>query len=452
MNALDDDIRTVLHRQSAEMHVPDRPAIDDLALTNVGLRPPGAGHRWLLPAAAVVLVALGGLALAQRRTADDAGRNPAAEQPAAAFTFDTPTVRLTAQQVEVLVGDQTFVPPAGTTAHSDPGNPEYTTLELSWSDTRQEQRLFIYFESDGASWWANAIRTYDANGEWLETPPGQRWFESPLGSAWTGDLNLPNVRIADITIEAFLRPASCDNPTGPIAVVAAYPAIEGVAGNGNGFGGRVDLIDTSTCTPIDPTPYTFTAVSADPTVAEVLMYDQPFGSTTTIAGDAPVIAEDSGQEVYGRFDLVFRNAGETTVQVTVTDSVGTVIGTVTTPVVVRPPDPSVAPATTVTESGVERIPAGSVVCVIAGASARTAQLCSDELGGAIVVSPLSSTDSFVMPVDPSVPNHVDAAANVGNLLGVQVRALDASWLPTPATDPAQTTYLVLGADQGPYAG
>jgi hypothetical protein len=452
MNALDDDIRTVLHRQSAEMHVPDRPPVDELALADVGSRPPRPGYQWLLPAAAVVLVALGGLALAQRRTADDAGPNPAAEQPAAAFTFDTPTVRLTAQQVEVLVGDQTFVPPAGTTAYSDPGNPEHTTLELSWSDTRQDQRLFITFESDGASWWANTIRTYDANGEWLETAPGQRWFESPLGSAWTGDLNLPNVRIADLTIEAFLRPASCDNPAGPLAVVAAYPTIEGVAGNGNGFGGRVDLIDTSTCAPIDPTPYTFMATSADPTVAEVLVYDQPFGSTTTIAGGSPEIAEEGEPEMYGRFDLVFRNAGETTVQVTVTDSAGTVIGTVTMPVVVRPPDPAVAPDTTVTESGVERIPAGSVVCVIAGASARTAQLCTDELGGAIVVSPSTSTDSFVMPVDPASESHVIATANVGNLLDVEVRALDASWLPAPATDAAQVTYLVLGADEGPYAG
>lgn len=448
MTALDDDLRTALHLQSDAMHVPARPPIDDLALTRVDAVPPRAAQRWLLPAAAVVLVAVGGLALAQRRTADDPSQVPAAEQPALpVFSFETPTVRLTAQQIEVLVGDTTSVPTAAK-VHSDPGSAEYTSLELSWNDGSQDQRLFVYFASDGTSWWADSIRTQDANGETVESPRGQRWFESPMGSAWTGDLDLPNVRITGMTIEAFLRPVSCDNPTSPIAVVAAYPTIEGIAGNGNGFSGRIDLIDTSTCAPIDPTPYTFTAVSADPAVAEVLAAGPPFATASTEPTDVADLP------MSGRFDLAFRGPGETTVQVTVTDSAGTVIGTVTTPVIVRDPDSSVGASTdtTVVEPNSDMIPAGSVVCVIAGASARTAQLCSDELGGAIVVSPSTSTDSFVMPVDPANEEHLDATANVGNLLDVEVRTLDANWLPAPATDPAQVTYLVLGTDQGPYAG
>ena len=451
MNALDDDIRTVLHRQSDAMHVPSRPPIDDLALTTVSTLPPRAERRWLLPAAAVVLVAVGGIAIAQRQTTGEPKQTNTAEQPAApAFSFETPTVRLTAEQIEVLVGDEVSVPVA-TDVDSDPGNVEYTTLELTWNDGSKEQRLNISFASDGTSWWAHTIRTYDANGEWIDSPMGQRWFTSPIGQAWSGDLDLPNLRITGMTIQAFLRPASCDNPTSPIAVIAAYPTIEGIAGNG--FGGRIDLIDTSTCTPIDPTPYTFTATSADPTVAEVLVHDQLFGSTTTIVGDAPAASEASGPGMFGRFDLAFRNAGETTVQVTVTDSTGTIIGTVTTPVVVRPPDSSVdaSPDTTAVQTGVDLVPAGSVVCVIAGASERTARLCADELGGAVVISTLTSADSFVMPVDPNNPDHLTATANLSNLLGVAVRTLDTSWLPTLATDQTQLTYLVLGTDEGPYA-
>ena len=447
MNALGDDIRTVLHRQSDAMHVPTRPSIDDLTLTKVTTLPPHADRRWLLPAAAALLVAVGGLAIAQ--TTGEPNQTNSAEQPAAtAFSFETPTVRLTAEQIEVLVGNEVSVPVA-TDVDSDPGNAEYTTLELIWNDGSKEQRLNVSFASDGTSWWASTISTYDANGEWIDSRAGQRWFTSPLGQAWTGDLDLPNVRISGMTIEAFLRPASCDNPTSPIAVIAAYPAIDGVAGTG--FGGRIDLIDTSSCTAIDPTLYTFTATSADPTVAEVV--DQSPVSPTTVVGDATAATQPSEAEMFGLFNLAFRSAGETTIQLTVTDSAGTIIGTVTTPVVVRPPDSSTdaSPVTTAVQTGVESIPTGSVICVIAGASEHTARLCADELGGAIVTSTLTSADSFVMPVDPNTPDHLTATANVSNLLGVAVRTLDTSWLPTLATDQTQLTYLVLGTDEGPYA-
>jgi len=75
-----------------------------------------------------------------------------------------------------------------------------------------------------------------------------------------------------MTVEAFLRPASRDNPTSPTTIVGTDPA-----------------------------------------------GDQGAGAS----------------EQFGRFDLTFLNPGETTVRVTVTDSAGTVIGTTTTPITVR---------------------------------------------------------------------------------------------------------------------
>jgi len=139
-----------------------------------------------------------------------------------------------------------------------------------------------------------------------------------------------------MTVEAFLRPASHDNPTSPIAVVAAYPTIDGFAGEGLGFGGRIDLIDTATCTPVDPGPYTFTAIVDDPSIAAASTSNEAMPSPTTIVGADPAGDQGAGaSEQFGRFDLTFLNPGETTVRVTVTDSAGTVIGTTTTPITVR---------------------------------------------------------------------------------------------------------------------
>ncbi len=335
MNTLDDDLRTMLARQADAMQVPT--PIEDRRgpLVRVAPLAPRGERRWLLPAAAVVLVVVGGLVLANRRTDDSPAGTPAAQAPASTqpFSFETPTVRLAADNIEVVVGADVFSPTSAE-VHSDPGTAEYTTLELTWVQGGGEQRLFIYFASDGASWWANEISTYDAAGEWVDSPADQRWFASPLGTPWTGDLDLPTLRITNMTVEAFLRPASCDNPTSPIAVVAAYPTIDGIAGEGLGYGGRIDLIDTATCTLVDPSPYTFTAIVDDPSIAAV---DEPMPTTTTTASGAQPDGSEAAAEQFGRFSLTFLKPGQTTVRITVTDSAGTVIGTVTTPVTLRAP-------------------------------------------------------------------------------------------------------------------
>ena len=334
MNTLEDDLRTVLRRQADAMRVPT-PKLGQPLARVTPLAPRGE-RRWLLPAAAVVLIAVGGLAL-MRRGNPEAPLDSASEQPAAPpeapFVFETPTVRLSADSIEVTVGGNVYVP-TDATVHSDPGSGEYTTLELTWVQDGVEHRLYIYFTSDGTNWWADAIRT-DAStpDEWISSAEGERWFTSALGTAWTGNVELPNLRITNMTLEAFLRPAACDNPTSPIAVVSAYPTIDGFAFEGSGFGGRIDLIDTATCTAIDAAPYIFTATVDDTSIA-IVSDEGPVPSTTIVEG-GPVGTDPTPGELFGRIDLKFVAAGETTLRVTVTDASGTVIGTVAVPVRVQ---------------------------------------------------------------------------------------------------------------------
>ena len=365
MNRLDDDLSALFRRQADAMQVP-APTLDQ-QLARVASLATGRERRWLLPAAAVVLVAVGGVALAQRTTPVTPAGPPAADTgiSGAPFVFETPTVRMTADSIEVIAGDQVFVP-TDVVVQGDPGNSRFTTLELGWGDASAVwQKIHLYFVSDGSSWWVSEIRTTDATGEWVFSPPDQRWFTSPLGTAWTGDLDLPNLRITNLTIEAFLPPAACDDPSAPIAVVSAYPAIGGAAGGG--FGGRIDLIDTATCTAIDPTSYVFTTVVDDPSIAAVTSSEPlpppttmpmevqttlpgvAVAPTTTVIVDARTGAEyddsTTPPESFGRFSLEFLRPGTTTVRVTVTDATGTLIGSVAIPLTVLPQD--TAPTTTI---------------------------------------------------------------------------------------------------------
>lgn len=376
MNALDDDLRTLLHRQAAAMRVPT-PSLDH-SLTPVGHLDATRQRRWLPAVAAVAVIAVGGAALLQRATPAGPAAVPVQApqtQPVAAgaapFSFATPTVRMTAQTIEVVVGDRVIVPTA-VAVRSDPGSSEATTLELSWTDGDVAHRLNIYFTSDGTSWWADEIRTTDAAGEWVSSGNGQRWFTSPLGTAWSGDLDLVNLRITGLRIEAFIRPAACEDPVVPIAVVSAYATIEGWAGGG--FGARIDLIDTATCTLVDPDAYDFITEVEDPTIA-VVTHTGPLPTATTVpAWPTTTIVADPTSSIGGavdggfppstalaerwwRFEMNFLRPGRTTVGVTVIDQRGVVIGRVDIPVVVREGDPTtvdttVSTSTTFTEPGV----------------------------------------------------------------------------------------------------
>ena len=209
----------------------------------------------LIGAAAAVMLMVGGLALLQRDdqpapiASANGGTGTGTTQD---FTFRTPTVSLSADSITVIDGDRTFSP-TDAQVNSDPGDSTYTTFEVTWTEGGSEQRILIYFTSDGTNWWATEIRTYayasDAP-DWREPVATGTFFSTPLGAAYTGDLDLPNLRITGMTLQAFLPLDACEAPTAPIALVADYPEIVASAG---GFGASLQLIDTTTCTALpDP--------------------------------------------------------------------------------------------------------------------------------------------------------------------------------------------------------
>ncbi len=80
---------------------------------------------------------------------------------------------------------------------SDPGSPNYTTLEITWQEDGKEMRLYIYFKADGSKWWSEEIRTYNGRdpGDWAYYHGS--FFNRPLGATYTGDFSI----VSDTTSE-----------------------------------------------------------------------------------------------------------------------------------------------------------------------------------------------------------------------------------------------------------
>ncbi len=98
------------------------------------------------------------------------------------INWQTSTVRLQADDFYIQARDQTFSDRTPTVyIDSDPGNPQYTTLEITWQEKNQEMRLYIYFKSDGINWWSDEIRTYGSQtaGQWINYMDGP-YFKSNL--------------------------------------------------------------------------------------------------------------------------------------------------------------------------------------------------------------------------------------------------------------------------------
>ncbi|CAE7229491.1 unnamed protein product, partial [Symbiodinium sp. KB8] len=285
-----------------------------------------------------------------------------------AFRFVTPTVHLDAAQVEVVTPAGTFSPGADVIVHGDPGMPEeYTTLELTWFDDEVEQRIFIYFVSDGVTWWADEIRTYDGttDPEWFEPVATGRFFETPLGETFTGDVELPNLNVTGMTLQAFVPPAVCDAPTAPVAVVADYPTISGLSMSGGsvgGFGASFQVYDTAACQPLQIADYRFDYTIADPAIATITELDRPDPAISTSpvgtvpgGGDGAERTATSGREfddIKSRVDITFHAAGTTTLRATVTDAAGATVGTAEVPITVtdQPADQHLASAVAPTDT------------------------------------------------------------------------------------------------------
>jgi hypothetical protein len=325
MTVLEDRISNVLANQAEAMAVPEVRPHEQMARV-VELQGPPRRSRVLVATAAAALLVAGVAAISQRRT-----DSPVADAPADAtlLRFETPTVLLEAASVEVTVAGESFVPTVDVVVAGDPGTPnEYTTLELTWHQHGVEQRINIYFASDGTNWWADEIRTYDgeANADWIE----QRgeFFKSPLGGAYSGDLDLPNLKIRGMRVQAFRRPSACGNAASPLALVADFPVINAPAGS---YGATLQVFDTATCESLGVSGFTFSYVSDDQSVAA------PAAEQLDIA-NYPTTKT--------RVDLDLVSPGATTIHVIAKDEAGSVVGTADMHVTVLPADATVVGAAT----------------------------------------------------------------------------------------------------------
>jgi hypothetical protein len=267
--ALESRIRDALAHQGAALQPPDVHP-DDVLVRTLGRTPTRSrAPRLLLAAAAVALVAAGGIAIAAHR-----GDAPAAgsESPGGtAFHWVTSTVQFQAASVEVDAAGRTFVPPQDTQVHSDPGTPnQYTTLELEWTDGGTPMRIYVYFDSNGSDWWASEIRTYDGSlgGEWV-VQTGQ-WFRSPLRAAFQGDLDAGPLHIHGLTLKVFAEPAKCDTADAPMVLVPTETSITVPGGPVSGYATAVRLLDRATCQPVDVSAVRVDVTVDDPTIVELV--------------------------------------------------------------------------------------------------------------------------------------------------------------------------------------
>jgi hypothetical protein len=117
---------------------------------------------------------------------------PGATSPGApGVAWTTERVKLTADDFRLEVSDLVFGDDIWPQSlNSDPGDSDYWTLEVVWFEHELEQRLNMYFGSDGSDWWVDEIRTYDGHerGEWVYAYGP--FFQTPLGEAFEGDVTV----------------------------------------------------------------------------------------------------------------------------------------------------------------------------------------------------------------------------------------------------------------------
>ena len=108
-----------------------------------------------------------------------------------AIDWQTEVVHLRADSMALEANDLVFSTVGAPLGYgSDPGGPDYWTLEVDWTEHGVDQRLNIYFGSDGTDWWVDEVRTYDGypEGEWI-------YYQAPMPRAPLGEPVLGDVRL-----------------------------------------------------------------------------------------------------------------------------------------------------------------------------------------------------------------------------------------------------------------
>lgn len=150
----------------------------------------------------------------------------------------TPYALFQADDFYILANGKRYYANTGVVeVRSDPGNPTYTTLEVTWHENGYEMRMYIYFHSDGYRWWTDEIRTYNGQtpNDWIyymdnntyltnlgyqyiQNTPGGFVKVSPTTGQVTSEIHYSNLRV-----RAFLgaTPPPTYNPS-PTATATPY--------------------------------------------------------------------------------------------------------------------------------------------------------------------------------------------------------------------------------------
>ncbi len=98
--------------------------------------------------------------------------------------WSTNTVSLSADDFYIIAGGKKFSSPTTALVHSDPGNPNYTTLEIEWSDNGIPMQFYMYLKADANKWTVYEMRTYDGTlaGNWIYYK-ADNYFSAPIGAS-----------------------------------------------------------------------------------------------------------------------------------------------------------------------------------------------------------------------------------------------------------------------------
>jgi hypothetical protein len=126
-----------------------------------------------------------------------------------AVSWETDTVSLTASNFYITAGSQVFTADVDEVdVDGDPGDEQYTTLEVTWIEHDVEMRVFIYFEADGENWNAFEMRIYDGAdpGEWVTFE--DELFTAALGEAYSIGIfgrgaGRSTINFNDLDVQAF---------------------------------------------------------------------------------------------------------------------------------------------------------------------------------------------------------------------------------------------------------
>lgn len=159
------------------------------------------------------------------------GSLESAPDRAHSVTWDSGAARFEAGSYEIRVGDAVFTGDGPADVHSDPGDPTYRTLEVTWYEQGVEQRMNLYFSADADDWWVTEIRTYEGmiDGDWIDYTvvgePSREMLKTPRGQSFEGDvLLMGSGRVpAELAIEG-LRLTAFMPGTGPGPLVGCEPA------------------------------------------------------------------------------------------------------------------------------------------------------------------------------------------------------------------------------------